>query len=916
MTTRTLSGPADRPVTQLLGELAGSPPLELFTRLHASPKGLTEADAAERLADHGENIVTSVADPDPAARLATALRSPFVGLLAGLGVVFAVLGEPRGAVTVGVMVALSVGARLWQGTRSRRAVAALRAQVSTTATVRRRAAAGLPPTDREVPLRDVVPGDVVLLTPGDLVPADVRVLTATDLTVDQSTLSGEALPVAKRGLAAEPRRSAGHRSAGHGARRDHRPDLAELSTVCLAGTWVVAGTGSAVVLATGERTYRGSLARLAGDGERPGTSVDAGVRDVGQTLIRFMLVLVPIVLAVNGTVTGDWARAVMFAVAVAVGLTPEMLPVIVTTNLVRGALRLAERHVLVTRLDAVQDLGAADVLCVDKTGTLTEDRVVYAHSVDARGRPDGRAAEYAYLALRHQLGPPTRLDQAVRTQLADLLPDPDPPIEGWFDHVDEIGFDAYRRRATVVLRDGAGEHLMITKGASETVLARCARVDELGAPVPLTDADRAELADLVRAHAEHGMRLLAVATRSGPARLGGYGEDDEAGLTLLGFVGFVDPVREATADAVRALGRQGVAVRILTGDNEHVARYVAALVGVPSAEVAVGRQVERATDTALRALVGRTTVFARVTPAHKARIVAALRECGHTVGFVGDGVNDGPALRAADVGIAADTATDVAKEAADLILLRKDLGVIADGITEGRRTLGNTLKYVHTTAASNVGNVLTVLAASVFLPFLPMLPIQLVALNLLYDLAQLALPWDRVEPGYLSRPRRWDATGLTRFMVVFGPVSSLFDLATFAVLWRLFDAGGQPALFRTGWFVEGLCSQLLVVFLLRVGAPVWRAVRPGRAPVLAAAVAASTGLLLPLTALADPLGLRPLPAGYLCWLVALLTGYGLATELAKRLYRRRRSAWWGPPTGPTGPDGRPFPTEHEEVRPR
>jgi Mg2+-importing ATPase len=894
-----------------LHELADSPPLELFRRLSASPKGLTEAEAAARLAGCGDNQMPALAEAGLARWVVTAVRSPFVGLLAGLGVVFAVLGDARGALTVTAMVALSVAVRLWQHTRSRLAVAALRAQVRVTATVRRRATDGCLPVEREIPSQDIVPGDVVLLAPGDLVPADVRVLAATDLVVDQSTLSGEAIPVSKRAPALPPRTA--HRHWRHPDRRQASLELVDVPALCFAGTSVVSGAATAVVVATGAETYAGSIARHTTSAERPESSFDRGVRRVGWTLVRFMLVLVPIVLAVNGAVSGDWVRAVMFAVAVAVGLTPEMLPVIVTTNLTRGAVRLAREKVIVKRLNAIQDLAATDVLCVDKTGTLTQDRVVYAHSIDPEGRPDSQAAEHAYLALHFQTGPRDRLDSAIATQLTDSAgnragnragnterrPDDrvsagagDLLIEAFYEQVDEIGFDPYRRRVTVVVRREPGEHVLITKGDPDIVLARCTHAAALGTVTEFGPSALARARDMVAAHAKQGMRILAVAIKHGPARLDRYGEGDEDRLTLVGFIGFVDPVGEGVADAARALYRRGVAVKVLTGDNEQVTAHVCAQIGVPVGEIVTGRRMDAADDAALRALVESHTVFARLTPAHKVRIVAALREGGHVVGFLGDGVNDAPALCIADVGIAADTATDVAKDAADLILLEKDLGVIARGITEGRRTLGNTRKYVHITASSNFGNVLTVLAASVFLPFLPMLPIQLVVQNLLYDTAQLALPWDRVDPAYLRRPRRWDAGGLTRFMLAFGPLSSLFDVATFAVLWWVFHTGTQPALFQTGWFVEGLCSQLLVVFVLRTAVLSWRGARPGRPVLLASLAVALVGLFLPLTALAGPLGMLPLPGGYLLWLAAVLLGYGSAAELAKRLYLRRRPPWW------------------------
>ncbi|WP_409179975.1 magnesium-translocating P-type ATPase [Amycolatopsis sp. VS8301801F10] len=843
-----------------------APVLTLFRNLDSSPKGLTEHEAAERLRRFGDNRVDGT-DRAP-VRVWAAARSPFVALLTALGVVFAGVGDIRGAVTVGVMVVLSIGLRYWQHTRSERAISAVRDQITTTVTVRRRAAAEFPGSEREVPTTDLVPGDVVLLGPGDVIPADVRIVAAKDFVVDQSALSGEALPVAKR--APQP-----------GKHEEH--ELVETPALAFAGTSVVGGTATAVVAATGGETYFGALAKQSAE-PRAESSFDAGVRRVGWTLVRFMLVMVPIVLVVNGTVTGDWAQAGMFAVAVAVGLTPEMLPVIVTTNLARGAAALSRRQVIVKRLNAIQDLAAMDVLCVDKTGTLTEDRIAYAHSVDYSGSPDGEAAEYAGLAVRFQTDRHDRLDEAIETLFGS---EDDLVADALFTGVAEIGFDHARRRASVVVRRG-GEHLLISKGDPEEILPRCSHARRDGVVTEFDDAARIGAEELVRAYAEHGMRVLAVAAREVENKLGGFDETDENEMILVGFVGFVDPVRDGVVHAVETLGEQGVALKVLTGDNRHVAARVADSAGIPVGEVVLGHQVEAADDAELREIVKDTTVFAKLTPAHKARVVTALRENGRAVGFVGDGVNDVTALRTADVGIAPDTATDAAKDAADLVLLERDLGVLARGVAEGRRTLGNTLKYVNITAASNFGNVLSVLAASAFLPFLPILPIQLVVSNLLYDLAQLGLAWDRVDDEYLSRPRRWDARGLTGFMLVFGPLSSLFDLATFAVLWHGFGAGADPLLFQTGWFVESLLSQLLVVLVLRGRATPLRASRP---VVLAATAAASIGLLVPLSPLAGPLRMQALPASYLLWLVLVLAGYALAAQAAKRGYARHRT-WW------------------------
>jgi P-type Mg2+ transporter len=865
-----------------LRELANMPVFTVFQRVAGSPRGLTESEAADRLRRFGDNAAFLPADAGVGARILAAVRSPFVMLLAGLGVVFVLLGDARGTLTVTVMVTLAVGMRVWQQTRSVRATRALRELVTSTVTVRRRAANGAEPLEREVPLNDVVPGDIVVLRAGDVVPADLRILSSMDLVIDQAVLSGESLPVSK--TASAPMSESSERAPKTTAPKT----LADQPNLCFSGTAVVAGYATAVVIATGAHTYFGSLARDAAN-MRPESSFDRGVRTVGWTLVRFMLVMAPIVFVINGVVSGVWTQAAMFAVAVAVGLTPEMLPVIVTTNLARGATQLAREKVIVGRLNAVQDLGGIDVLCVDKTGTLTEDRVVYAHSVDVTGRFDGAVAELAFLTTHFQNDLPSRLDQAIVETLAQ--PDMSVIADAAFVKVDEIAFDHSRRRASVVVSRQLGEHILICKGDPDRVLPLCARA-RMGEETVAFDRDlRAEAADLIGAYRKQGMRVLAVAIRPGPARLGRYREADEHDLVLAGFLGFVDPVRESAADAVHRLAEHRVAVKVLTGDNKTVAMEVARQVGVATQMTVVGAEIDRLSECELRAAAGRSDVFAELTPTHKARIVAALRGNGRAVGFLGDGVNDVAALRAADAGIAADTATDVAKQAADLILLDKDLAVVASGVVEGRRTLANTMKYVKITASSNFGNVLSVLAASAFLPFLPMLPIQLMVQNLLYDSAQLTLPWDRVDMEYLRAPRRWQAGGLIGFMLIFGTLSSVFDMATFAVLWWAFGARTASPTFQTGWFMEGLVTQLLVVLVLRQRSLPWRGARPARVFLLATAAAAGVGLLLPITPLAGGLRMVALPTTYLVWLAAVTACYATAAQLVKQRYLRHHREW-------------------------
>ncbi|MEC3980484.1 magnesium-translocating P-type ATPase [Amycolatopsis sp. H20-H5] len=852
--------------------LAELPPITVFQRLASSPKGLTEADAAARLAEAG--VPAAAAAASWPRLLLTACASPFVGLLLVLDLVLFAVGDPRGPVTVTTMIVLSVALRLWQEVRSQRAMASVRGLVTTTARVRRRADLGAAPRDREIPTADLVRGDLVLLEPGDRVPADLRLLSARDLVVDQAALSGETVPARK----AVP-------SCTSESTKDHRDPL-DNGGLCLAGTMVLSGVATAIVLGTGRDTHFGALTeRLSG--RRAESSFDAGVRAVGWTLVRFMAVLAPIVLVVNGLVTEDWAQACLFAVSVAVGLTPEMLPVILAANLARGVTALARRRVVVKRVNAVQDLGAMDVLCVDKTGTITQDRVQLAEGVDAAGAADDDVLDYAYLACHFQALPHDQLHEAVLDELdeADRV-----VLDSRFSPVDELTFDHARRISTVVVSPDRGDtHLVITTGDPDEVLDRC--TEALGAVFDA--AARHEAAEVVKAHHRHGRRVLAIAAKQVPARLDGYRENDEYGLALLGFVSFLDPPKESACAAIRRLAAHGVTVKVLTGDNPEVATRTCRAVGLEPGTPVLGADLDRLDNDDLRALARHTTVFAKTTPVQKARIVAVLRGDGHAVGFLGDGVNDIGALRAADVGIAVDSGVDLAKDAADLVLLERDLTVLADGVVEGRRTLGNTMKYVKVTASSNFGNVLSVLFASAFLPFLPILPAQLLVQNLLYDTAQLALPWDRVDAEYLRRPRRWDAAGLVRFMLVFGPLSSLFDLATFAALWWGLGANSEAGqgLFQTGWLVEGLLSQLLVVLVLRTRAvPVLRG-RPSTVVWIALATVAAVGVALPVSPLAAPLGLEQLPSGYFPWLVTILFGYFLAAQLTKTWYLRRVRAW-------------------------
>ncbi|MFH7594035.1 magnesium-translocating P-type ATPase [Streptomyces racemochromogenes] len=885
---------ATRRVAERLAEVSACPAVRVLQETDTSHDGLTHGEAVRRLGLHGPNAVAQERAPHWTAQLAKAFWNPFIGVLAFLAaVMFWQDPEDPGVLILSVMVAVSGLLRFWQEYRSGRAADALRKLVTTTCAVRRRAGSGSVPTTIEVPMDRVVPGDLVLLAAGDLIPADLRLLTAKDLMVSQAALSGESLPVAKAD--APPRSAAGTPSA-EDLGRHTTTDPVEADNLCLMGTSVTSGTATGVVVATGSETWFGSMAGTL-VGESPQTNFDTGVRKVSFLLIRFMLVMVPVVFMVNGLTKGDWNEAFLFGVAVAVGLTPEMLPMVVSANLARGAVAMAKRKVVVKRLDAIQNLGAMDVLCTDKTGTLTEDRIVLDRYLDVHGDEDGEVLEYGYLNAHFQTGLRNLLDQAVIDRVNEAE---EVVVDARFTMVDEIPFDFARRRMSVVLNrnalavgPGRAEHVMITKGAVEEVLDLCTHMRDRGETVELTEGLRRRVTAVAEDGNRRGLRVLAVATRRITAPRGTYTVADEDGLTLVGFLAFLDPPKASAARALRGLADKGIAVKVVTGDNELVAARVCADVGIEVGRVVTGSEVDSLDDPGLRALAARTTVFAKANPVQKARIVRALRADGRTVGFLGDGINDAAALRDADVGISVDTAVDIAKESADIILLEKDLTVLEQGVVQGRTTFGNTIKYIKMTASSNFGNVFSVLVASAFIPFQPMLAIMLLVQNLVYDISQLATPWDRMDEEYLRRPRNWDAGGIFRFMVTIGPISSLFDITMFVVMWNVFgaDTVGEASLFQTGWFVEGLLSQTLVVHMIRTRKIPFLQSRASW-PVMAMTVlAVLTGLWLPFSPLAPALGFTALPADYFPWLAVVLLSYCALTQLVKARYIKRFGTW-------------------------
>ncbi len=868
-----------------------------LANVNSTTAGLTELDAEGRLQRDGHNEVAHDRPPHALVQLLQAFNNPFIYVLMTLtGISFFTdfwlplqAGEETdltGVIIVLVMVLASGLMRFWQEHRSAKAAEALKAMVRTTAAVLRREQMGMQARVREVPMRDLVVGDIIQLSAGDMIPADIRLIESRDLFISQAVLTGEALPVEKYDtLGAVQEKSATAQAAD-------QQDLLDLPNICFMGTNVVSGTATAVVVATGSRTYFGSLARSI-VGSRTQTAFDRGVNSVSWLLIRFMLVMVPIVLLINGFAKGDWAEAFMFALAVAVGLTPEMLPMIVSANLAKGASAMAKRKVVVKRLNAIQNFGAMDVLCTDKTGTLTQDRIILEHHVDISGSRCDEVLQLAWLNSYHQSGMKNLMDRAV-VSFAEENPHFTPPA-AW-RKVDELPFDFVRRRLSVILADARGHHLLVCKGAVEEMLETATRVRKNGVTQTIDAALRAELLQLAEDYNRDGFRVLLVGTRD-IARdqiKNQYSASDERELVIEGFLTFLDPPKETAGPAIAALRDNGVTVKVLTGDNAIVTAKICREVGLEVGEPLLGRDIERMDDEVLGRLVEERTVFAKLTPLQKSRVLKALQANGHTVGFLGDGINDAPALRDADVGISVDSGTDIAKESADIILLEKSLMVLEEGVIKGRETFGNIMKYLNMTASSNFGNVFSVLVASAFIPFLPMLAIHLLLQNLMYDFSQLALPWDKMDKEYLSKSRKWDAKNIGRFMLWIGPTSSIFDITTFALMWYVFAANSveMAALFQSGWFIEGLLSQTLVVHMLRTRKIPFIQSTAALPVMLATGLVMALGIYVPFSPLGSMVGLVPLPWEYFPWLVGTLLSYCVVAQTMKTLYIRRFKQWF------------------------
>src|SRR5579864_4027025 len=868
---------------ELVHDAAVKDVAEILQRLKTSPNGLGEDEAAERLEVFGPNEVAYEKKEGWLHRLYISARNPLVILLTVLATLSYATGDSVAGTIMMLMVALGLSLRFIQETKADNAAAKLKAMITVTATVVRDG------QTKEIPLRELVPGDIVKLCAGDMVPGDVRLISAKDLFVIQATLTGESLPVEKHDMP------------------DSRENVSsiERTNLCFLGTSVESGSAAAVIVATGLHTYFGKVAHSL-TGRQVDTAFDKGVKKFTWLMIRFMLVMVPLVFAINGLTKHDWKEAFFFALAVAVGLTPEMLPMIVSVCLSKGALAMSRKKVIVKRLNSIQNFGAMNVLCTDKTGTLTMDRVILEIYCDVFKNENEEVLRDAYLISHFQTGLKNVLDRAVlkHAELHGEL-----GIEK-YGKLDEIPFDFSRRMMSVVVEGQNGECQLMTKGAPEAVFTKCTHFESEGEIFDMEPILVGDLLEQVNSLNEDGMRVLAIATKKVEKRAA-YSKTDESDLVLTGYIAFLDPPKETAAQAITALRQHGVTIKVLTGDNDLVTRKVCNEVGINADKILLGRQVESMSDVDLAQAMETTDVFARLSPSHKQRAVEALQHKGHVVGFMGDGINDAPALRAADVGISVDNAVDIAKESADMILLEKNLMILEEGVLEGRKVFVNILKYIRMGASSNFGNMFSVIGASAWFPFVPMLPIQVLTNNLLYDFSQVPIPTDNVGPSQIVKPKPWSMGEIAKFIIFIGPISSIFDYTTYCLMWFCFkcsnlglvppselaarfagvagpDKTYAAALFHTGWFVESLMTQTLIIHVIRTNLLPFVQSRASWQLTLTTIVIMGVGAVLPFSPLAQFLGFVPLPWQFWPFLILTLLCYVGLTQLVKTWLVKRR----------------------------
>lgn len=863
--------------------LAATQPVKLaYSYFQTTKYGLTDDEVKVRQQLYGKNEVIHEQKKRPIIVFCKAFINPFIGVLTALVVISLVIdvwmAEPgeqewTGIIIISSMVICSAVLRFWQEWKAGEATSALMKMVKNSCSVKR---IGIP-DEEEIDITELVPGDIVYLAAGDMIPADIRIIASKDLFISQSSLTGESKPVEKYPEAKDNRYRKG--------------SVVELDNICYMGSTVISGSAKGIVFQTGINTYLGTIAKSIA-GVRAQTAFDKGVSKVSFLLIRFMLIMVPFVFLINGVTKGDWFSAFIFAVSVAVGLTPEMLPMIISANLSKGAVAMSKKKTIVKNLNAIQNFGAMNILCTDKTGTLTCDNIVLEKYINADGSSDEkkRILRHAYFNSYFQTGLKNLMDKAILSHVKELQME---HLKDSYKKVDEIPFDFTRRRMSVVIEDNQQKRQIITKGAMEEILAICSYAEFDGTVHRMTDEIRQKAITISEQMNKEGMRVLAVAQKSFIEKEHDFVVGDETEMVLIGYLAFLDPPKASAANAIRQLHEHGVEVKVLSGDNEAIVKTIGRQVGINTSHSLTGPDIEKMTDDELKEHLPDTTLFSKLTPLQKTRIILLLQEQDNTVGFLGDGINDAAALRQSDVGISVDTAVDIAKESADIILLEKDLLVLEDGVLEGRKTFGNITKYIKMTASSNFGNMFSVLAASAFLPFLPMLPIHLLIQNLLYDISQTTIPFDRMDPEYLRKPRKWDASDLSRFMICIGPISSIFDIITYLVMWYAFGCNSpeHQTLFQSGWFIEGLLSQTLIVHMIRTRKIPFIQSRATWPVMGLTCFIMAVGIVIPFTRFGASIGLMPLPLSYFPWLIGILLSYCALTQVVKVWYIKRFVRW-------------------------
>ncbi|KAA5431098.1 magnesium-translocating P-type ATPase [Bacteroides cellulosilyticus] len=860
---------------------ATQPAKSVYSYLQTTRLGLTRAEVEDRQLTYGKNEVVHEQKKNPFIVFIKTFINPFIGVLTGLAVISLVIdvlmAEPgeqewTGVVIIAVMVVCSTILRFWQEWKANEATDSLMKMVKNTCLVKR-AGSG----EEELDITELVPGDIVFLAAGDMIPADLRIIESKDLFISQASLTGESEPIEKFPEVKE--------------KQYRKGSIVELDNICYMGSTVISGAAQGIVFETGNRTFLGTIARNL-TGHRATTAFDKGISKVSLLLIRFMLVMVPFVFFINGFTKGDWFEAFIFAISVAVGLTPEMLPMIVTANLSKGALSMSKKKTIVKNLNAIQNFGAMNILCTDKTGTLTCDKIVLEKYINADGSNDEskRILRHAYFNSYFQTGLKNLMDKAILSHVKELKLE---HLKDAYTKVDEIPFDFIRRRMSVVIEDKQGKRQIITKGAVEEMLSICSHPEFNGEVQSLTDELKVNAQKISEEMNRKGMRVLAVAQKSYIEKVGNFSVSDEKEMVLIGFLAFLDPPKPSAAEAIKQLHEYGVEVKILSGDNDIVVKSIGQQVGIDTSYSLTGPDIENMDEATLKERVKTTTCFSKLTPLQKTQIISILQEQENTVGFLGAGINDAAALRQSDIGISVDSAVDIAKENADIILLEKDLMVLEDGVLEGRKTFGNINKYIKMTASSNFGNMFSVMFASAFLPFLPMMPIHLLIQNLLYDISQTTIPFDRMDPEFLRKPRRWDASDLKRFMIYIGPISSIFDIVTYLVMWHVFGCNSpeHQSLFQSGWFIEGLLSQTLIVHMIRTRKIPFIQSRATWPVIGMTTLVMVIGIVIPFTSFGASIGLQALPLSYFPWLVGILLSYCVLTQLVKNWYIRKFSGW-------------------------